>query len=37
VRIELAAGTLATATVPDGVLMLPGRQRGIPLYLPPKQ
>jgi hypothetical protein len=36
VRIELTEG-VSQATLPDGMLMLPGRRQGIPLFLPPKQ
>ena len=36
VRIELTEGMVA-ATVPDGILTIPGRPRGIPLYVAPKQ
>jgi hypothetical protein len=37
VRIELTEGAPSTTTIPDGMLTIRGRQKGIPLYLPPKQ
>lgn len=37
VRIELTEGAVQTpTTLPDGMLMIPGRKQGIPLYQPPK-
>ena len=36
VRIDLTVGTPSTTTIPDGMLMIKGRQKGIPLYPAPK-
>ena len=35
VRIELNQGIMQTTTLPDGMLMVPGRRQGIPLYQSP--
>jgi hypothetical protein len=37
VRIELTEGATPPTTLPDGMLNITGRQRPIPLFLPPKQ
>jgi hypothetical protein len=36
VRIELTEGMAPPTTIPDGMLTIRGRQKGIPLYLSPK-